>query len=119
MASALPHQPPVDHAPREQTNVVVNRDEPTDVLQVLSSETAQEILATLRDKPGTASDIADSLEISVQNAAYHLNRLCEADLIAPVETWYSEKGREMTVYALAAEQLVVRFSDTTDTPVQR
>jgi DNA-binding transcriptional ArsR family regulator len=119
MASAFPHQPPVDHAPREQTNVVVGREEPTDVLQVLSSETAQEILAALRDEPKTASDIADFIGMSVQNVTYHLDRLCETDLIAPIETWYSEKGREMTVYALATEQLVVRFRDTTGAPAQR
>lgn len=119
MASAFPHQPPVDYAPREQTNVVVNRDEPTDAFQVLSSETAQEILATLRDEPKTASDIADSTGMSIQNVTYHLDRLCKADLVAQIETWYSEKGREMTVYALAAEQLVVCFRGTTDNPVQR
>ena len=114
MASAFPHQPPVTHAPREQTNIVVDRDEPTEVLQVLSSETAQEILSTLNSEPKTASEIAKSVEQSVQNVSYHLERLCDADLITPIETWYSEKGREMTVYALAIEQLVVQFHDDTE-----
>lgn len=109
MSSVFPHQPTIDYAPREQTNVVVDRDDPTDVLQAIASETAQEILGTLKDEPGTASDIADTVEMSVQNVSYHLGRLCEADLIEPIETWYSEKGKEMTVYALAAEQLVVQF----------
>lgn len=111
MASALPHQPPVDYSPRKRTNVVVDRNEPTDVLQILASDTAQEILATLNTEPGTASDIADSVGHSVQTVSYHLDRLCEAEVIAPIETWYSEKGREMTVYALATEELVVQFSD--------
>ncbi|SDX81331.1 Helix-turn-helix domain-containing protein [Halopenitus persicus] len=110
MASAFPHQPAVDHAPRERTSVVVDHEEPTDVLQVLSSETAQEILLALRSEPGTASDVADAVDRSVQNVTYHLDRLRRADLITPIETWYSEKGREMTVYALAAERLVVQFS---------
>lgn len=114
MASAFPHQPQVDHVPREQTNVVVDRDEPTDVLQVLSSETAQEILGTLRDEPATASDVAESVDRTVQNVSYHLKRLREADLITPIQTWYSEKGREMTVYALATERVVVQFSGTED-----
>lgn len=114
MASAFPHQPPVDHAPRERTNVVVDRNEPTDVLQILSSETAQEILVTLKSEPGTASDIAESVDQSVQTVSYHLKRLCEAELITPIETWYSKKGREMTVYALATERLVVKFHDDTD-----
>ncbi len=114
MASAFPHQPPVAHAPRKETNIIVDREEPTDVLQVLSSESAQKILGTLKSEPKTASDIAKSVDQSVQNVSYHLERLCEADLITPVETWYSEKGREMTVYALTTEQLVVRFHDSTD-----
>jgi DNA-binding transcriptional ArsR family regulator len=111
MASAFPHHPAVEHAPRKQTAVVVDRDEPTDLLQVLSSDTAQEILGVLRDEPGTASDVAGAVGKSLQNVSYHLDRLCDAELVTPVETWYSEKGKEMTVYALATEQLVVRFGD--------
>lgn len=114
MASAFPHQPPVTHAPREQTNIVVDQNEPTDVLRVLSSESAQAILGTLKSNPRTASEIAKSVDQSVQNVSYHLNRLCEAELVTPIETWYSEKGREMTVYALATEQLVVRFHDSSE-----
>ena len=97
MASALPHRPTVDHAPREQTDVVIGRDEPTDALCVLSCDTAQRILAAL-----------------LQNVPYHLDRLCDAELIAPVNTWYSEKGKEMTVYAPTAERLVVRFGALAD-----
>ncbi|QUO49214.1 winged helix-turn-helix transcriptional regulator [Halorubrum ruber] len=84
------------------------------MLQVLSSESAQQILSTLKAKPKTASEIAKSVDQSVQNVSYHLDRLCDAELITPTETWYSEKGTEMTVYALAADRLVVTFEDTTD-----
>jgi DNA-binding transcriptional ArsR family regulator len=114
MASAFPHQPPVTHAPREQTNIVVDRGDRIDLVQVLSSETAQEIVGTLRSEPKTTSEIATSVDQSVQNVSYHLDRLCEAELVTPIETWYSEKGREMTVYALATERLVVQFHDGTD-----
>lgn len=111
MASAFPHQPPVEHAPEKETNVVIDLDEPSDVLTVLSSETAQEILGALRDEPGTASDIAQVVGVSLQNVIYHLERLCEAEFVTPVGTWYSKKGKEMTVYALVSEQLVVQFGD--------
>ena len=114
MASALPHQPPINHAPRKQTNIVVNQNKSTDVLQVLSSETAQAILSTLNSDPKTTSEIAKSVDQSVQNVSYHLDRLCDADIITPIETWYSEKGREMTVYALATERLVIQFHEKTD-----
>jgi hypothetical protein len=38
-----------------------------------------------------------------------LRRLEENDLVEPIDTWYSVKGREMTIYALTAEKLVVQF----------
>ncbi|MFW6317429.1 MAG: ArsR/SmtB family transcription factor [Halorubrum sp.] len=114
MASAFPHQPAIDHTPREQTDVVIGRDGPTDALSVLSCHTAQQILAVLTDDPGTASDVAAAVDASLQNVTYHLERLCDAGLIAPVNTWYSEKGQEMTVYAATTERLVVRFGASAD-----
>ncbi|MGQ3330056.1 ArsR/SmtB family transcription factor [Halorubrum sp. FL23] len=114
MASAFPHQPPVTHSPRQQTNIVVDRDEASKILQVLSSQSAQEILGALKSEPRTTSEIASAVDQSMQNVSYHLDRLCEAKLITPADTWYSEKGKEMTVYALATEQLVVKFYDSND-----
>lgn len=114
MASAFPYRPTVDHAPREQTDVLIGSDEPTDALSVLSCDTAQRILAALTDEPGTASDLAADVDASLQNVMYHLDRLCDAELITPVNTWYSEKGKEMTVYAPTTERLVVRFDAPAD-----
>jgi DNA-binding transcriptional ArsR family regulator len=119
MASALPYQTPVDHAPRERTDIGVTGDEPNAVLQVLSSETARKILGVLGDEPGTTSDIAASVDTSLQNAQYHLNHLLEAELVEPVGTWYSAKGKEMTVYGLTTEQLVVQFGDATASSSQQ
>ncbi|SMO75386.1 ArsR/SmtB family transcription factor [Halorubrum cibi] len=112
MPTAFPHQTPVEHTPRERSRIVID-DQPTDTLQVVSSDTAQQILATLDDEPATASDIADAIGTSVQNAKYHLGHLREADLIEAVDTWYSRKGIEMTVYALSVEELVIQFGNTT------
>ncbi|NIU66678.1 MAG: ArsR family transcriptional regulator, partial [Actinobacteria bacterium] len=42
-----------------------------------------------------------------QNAQYHLGRLEDAGAVEVVDTVYSEKGREMKVYAPADEPLVV------------
>jgi predicted ArsR family transcriptional regulator len=110
MASAFPLQPSVDYTPRDRTEIRIGDAEHARVLQTLSSDTAQELLDVLSEGPGTASEIADAVDTSIQNAQYHLTRLAEADLIETVDTWYSSKGREMTVYALAAEELVIQFS---------
>jgi len=119
MASALPHQPPVDHAPSERMTVELAVTERTNALEALASGTAREILDALGDGPGTASDLADDVGRSLQSVSYHLERLCDAELIAPVDTWYSAKGTEMTVYGLAAERLVVEFDAAADRPPRR
>ncbi|WP_080509879.1 MULTISPECIES: ArsR/SmtB family transcription factor [Halorubrum] len=109
MPTAFPYRTPIDHAPREQINILVNGEQSSNVLQTVSSDTAQQILATLDDEPATTSDIAEAIGTSTQNAKYHLDCLCEANIVEAVDTWYSRKGTEMTVYALSAEQLVVQF----------
>jgi DNA-binding transcriptional ArsR family regulator len=105
----------VDHTPHERTDLTINDDDdPSDVLQALSSETAQAILGTLRNEPKPVSDIAEVVDTSLQNAQYHIGRLVKADLVEPVDVWYSPKGREMSVYALAAEELLVQFGSDGD-----
>jgi predicted ArsR family transcriptional regulator len=120
MASAFPHQTSVETTLRKQTDIVVSIDgESTDVLCALSSETSQGILAALKKDPGTASDIADQVGTSLQNIHYHLDKLCETGLIEPVDTWYSAKGKEMTVYALTTEQLVIHFGENNELTAQQ
>ncbi|CDK38410.1 MULTISPECIES: helix-turn-helix domain-containing protein [unclassified Halorubrum] len=109
MPTAFPYRTPVDHTPHERTNVVVDDDQPSDILQTVSSDTAQQILATLDGEPATTSDIAEAVDTSIQNAKYHIEHLCEANIVEPVDTWYSRKGTEMTVYALSVEEIVVQL----------
>ncbi|WP_081927473.1 ArsR/SmtB family transcription factor [Halobellus rufus] len=92
MPTAFPHPNPVDHTPRERTSVVVDDDCPTNVLQTISSDTAQEILAALDDEPATTSDLAAIADTSIQNAKYHIEHLCEAGLVEAVDTRYSKKA---------------------------
>jgi len=77
-----------------------------EVLNALSSDTARATFRTLFDEPGTPSEIADSVDTSVQNVHYHLTNLQDADLVEPIDTIYSEKGNEMTVYGPASDPLV-------------
>lgn len=77
------------------------------VLAALSSETARAILSALHDSPGPASDVADRVDSSLQNTQYHLKRLRDAGVVEVVDTAYSQKGREMDVYAPADGPLVL------------
>ncbi len=101
---SLPDATPDDREPR----VVGVDDEDADALiAALGSETAREILTKLHDEPATKSELAAAVDTSLQNVQYHLAKLDEADLVDVVDTTYSEKGREMDVYAAADEPLVL------------
>ncbi len=113
MATALPLRPSIDHSPKDQSTLELTDDRTGAVLQALSSETARGILACIEETPGTASDIVEQTDTSMQNIQYHLSKLEDADLIAPVDTWYSSKGREMTVYAATADQFVIEHDGRT------
>jgi DNA-binding transcriptional ArsR family regulator len=102
----LPSDPDVS---AESTPRVVGLDsEDADALMsALTSETARRILAALHEEPATPSAVAESVDTSLQNAQYHLKRLEEAGAIRIAGTAYSEKGREMDVFAPADSPLVI------------
>jgi DNA-binding transcriptional ArsR family regulator len=107
MSRLLPSLPDATPEEREPRVVGVDDDEADDLIAALGSETARAILSTLHDRPATKSEIAEEVDTSLQNVQYHLSRLDEADLVDVVDTAYSEKGREMDVYAAADEPLVL------------
>ncbi|MEF8776704.1 MAG: helix-turn-helix domain-containing protein [Haloarculaceae archaeon] len=92
---------------REPKLVDMDEDVADEVFEALSSGTTRRIFGHLHDEPHTASDLADLTETSVQNVQYHLGKLENADLVEVVDTWYSERGTEMKVYAPRDESLVV------------
>lgn len=108
MASPLPIQPTVNHTPEPSTVFDITGEQSEVVFKALSSDTARSIFASLSEEPQTVSDLADRVDTSMQNVQYHIKRLVEADLVEPVDTWYSVKGREMNVYAVTAEELVLQ-----------
>lgn len=76
------------------------------VFDALSSTTARRILAALHSEPAPPSELADTLDLSLQNVHYHIRNLRDADLIKEVEKGYSEKGVEMSIYAPTSEPVV-------------
>ncbi|MFC6941001.1 ArsR/SmtB family transcription factor [Salinirubellus sp. GCM10025818] len=103
----LPHRPPVDEPDRETRVVDLDTAEAAELCGVLASETATDILAALSDEPMAASDVAERVDTSLQNAHHHLGRLRESELVRVVDTWYSSRGSEMKVYAPVNERLVL------------
>lgn len=107
MSRLLPSLPDSEPDDREPRVVDVDDDDAGELISALSSETARKLLATLHEEPATTSELADELDTSLQNVQYHLRNLSDADLVDVVDTAYSEKGREMDVYAAADEPLVL------------
>ena len=107
MADLLPSRPDLSDDDEDPRVVDPDSDDVDDLLAAISSETARKPLAALHDEPGAPSEVADRVDTSIQNAQYHLDRLETAGLIEAAGTAYSEKGREMTVYAPSDLALVV------------
>jgi DNA-binding transcriptional ArsR family regulator len=108
MADLLPSRPDTSAAEETDPRVVgLDSEDADDLLSALSSDTAREVLATLHDDPDTPSGVAERVDTTLQNAQYHLGNLDDAGLIEEIDTIYSEKGREMSVYAPADRPLVV------------
>lgn len=108
MAGLLPSTPDTSAAEEPSPRVIGMDSEGADeMIAALSSGTARRILSRLHDEPATPSAVAEHVDTSLQNAQYHLNKLREAGLIEEIDTIYSEKGREMSVFAPTDRPLVV------------
>ncbi|KDE60519.1 ArsR family transcriptional regulator [Halostagnicola sp. A56] len=103
----------------DEPRVVDLEDEDADaVFGALSSSTAREIYSRLAEEPGTPSDVAEAVDSSIQNVRYHLEKLEDAGLVEVVDTWYSSRGNEMSVYATADGPLIVTSDESTASKVR-
>jgi DNA-binding transcriptional ArsR family regulator len=99
--------------------VDVESEEADEVFDALASETARRLLTQLHESPAPPAKLADSVDTSVQNVQYHLAKLEDAGAIEVVDTAYSEKGREMDVYAPADQALVIFAGDEEESSTLR
>ncbi|MFT4890993.1 MAG: DNA-binding transcriptional ArsR family regulator [Halobacteriales archaeon] len=107
MARLLPIQGETE-VPDAGPRVVDLEGEDADaVFSALSSDTARDIYRTLQEEPHAPSEIAEAADTSIQNVRYHLDNLEQAGLIEVVDTWYSSRGNEMSVYAPTSDALVL------------
>ncbi|QLG49242.1 ArsR/SmtB family transcription factor [Natrinema halophilum] len=88
------------------------------VFAALSSTTARRIYSRLDDEPGTPSDIADAIDSSIQNVRYHLENLEDAGLVEVIDTWYSSRGNEMSVYTTTDGPLIVTSDESRATQLK-
>lgn len=104
LPTGLGSEPTTEPEPRV---IGIEGEDADELLAAMSSETARELLGVLHDEPAAASELADRVDTSLQNVQYHLKKLADAGVVEVVDTVYSEKGREMKLYAPANRPLVV------------
>jgi DNA-binding transcriptional ArsR family regulator len=77
------------------------------IAKAMGSQTASDILQILGEGPKSLTDITAQLKIPMNTAKYHVENLLDAGLIGVEQTKYSIKGREVKIYTLTNQLLVV------------
>ncbi|MBU4374397.1 MAG: helix-turn-helix domain-containing protein [Euryarchaeota archaeon] len=88
-------------------------EESKKITQVISNDTARQIIELLADAPLSASDIADRLHAPLTTIIYNLENLESVGLVKVERIKYSEKGREVKIYA-PVRKLIVVVPEKTD-----
>jgi len=88
-------------------------EESKKITQVISNDTARQIIELLADAPLSASDIAERLQAPLTTVTYNLENLESVGLIKVEKIKYSEKGREVKIYA-PVRKLIVVVPEKTD-----
>ncbi|MFB6104468.1 MAG: ArsR/SmtB family transcription factor [Halobacteriaceae archaeon] len=111
MGPLFPIRSPVEVGDGEPRLLEIDGEAADEVFEALSAGTARELLAAVYDEPRPASELADAVDTSLQNTRYHLEKLQDAGLVEVADTWYSERGSEMKVYAPTDSSVVVVAGD--------
>jgi len=77
------------------------------VAKAISSQTANDVIQALRKKAMTSTEIAALISIPITTATYHIENLLEAGILQVVQTKWSQKGREVKVYGLTNQVLII------------
>ena len=75
--------------------------------KAIASQTAGDILQLLGKGPMSSAEITTTLDIPMSTAKYHIENLLTAGLLEVSETRYSVKGREVKIYHLKDQLLIV------------
>jgi DNA-binding transcriptional ArsR family regulator len=77
------------------------------IAKAMASQTACDILRLIGERQKTSTEISEHLSIPMNTAKYHIENLLDAGLIYVSATKYSVKGREVKVYSLTDQLLIV------------
>ena len=77
------------------------------ISQVISSDTARNILEALASTPRSASEIAEKLGIPLSTVQYNLEKLYDVGLVKVERTKYSRKMKTVKIYAPQRKFVVI------------
>ena len=83
------------------------------ISQIISNDTARNILEAIASEPLSASLIAEKLRIPLSTVQYNLEKLNDAGLVKVERTKYSEKMKHVKIYA-PQRKFVVIVPEKTD-----
>lgn len=87
------------------------------ITQVITNDTARQIIELLAEDSMSASDIATQLDVPLTTIKYNLENLVDVGLIKIERIKYSEKGRQVKVYAPIRKLIVLVPGKTDSTTV--
>jgi len=96
--------------------VDMNEEDAISLFKTLGDETTLKIYTAVQQDPKTPSELQELTATSLQNTHYHLNKLEDADLVEPVDTWVSERGKDINVYGPTNSPLILSFAAEEDSP---
>ncbi len=77
------------------------------ISQIISNDTARNILEAIASEPLSASEIAEKLGIPLSTVQYNLDKLNNAGLVKVERTKYSEKMKHVKIYAPQRKFVVI------------
>ncbi|NLM29684.1 MAG: helix-turn-helix transcriptional regulator [Methanomicrobiales archaeon] len=77
------------------------------IARAMASQTANAVIQAFGGGPLTSSEVARAMGIPITTASYHIENLLDAGVLEVMETRWSEKGREVKVYGLANQVLII------------
>jgi DNA-binding transcriptional ArsR family regulator len=83
------------------------------ISQIISNDTARNILEAIASEPLSTSELAEKLRIPLSTVQYNLEKLNDAGLAKVERTKYSEKMKEVKIYA-PQRKFVVIVPEKTD-----
>jgi len=77
------------------------------ISQIISSDTARDILGVIASAPRSTSEIADQLGIPLTTVQYNLEKLSDAGLVKVARTKYSRKMKPVKLYTPQRKLVVI------------